>query len=501
MNRKKWTCLLLAALFLFSMGGVTVQAEEYWPEGPQIEGESAIVMEVSTGTVLYEKNAYQHFYPASITKVMTALLASERSGLNEEVTFSSDAVYKTEGSGISRDVGEVMTMEECLYGLMLESANECAYAIAEHTGKDYDRFIRLMNKRAKKIGCKDTHFNNPHGLPDEDHWTCAHDMALICKEALKNDVFRMIVNTKRYTIPPTNKHQEETYLTNHHKMLNNYQGDEQYLYEYCIGGKTGYTSVAGSTLVTFAEKEGMTLVCVVMHETAPNHYLDTRALFDYCFENFRLWNIAENEKSYGQEIKENKIFESEDSFVGLNKEGYLVLPTAASFEDAKPKIIEIEDSADVIGKIQYSYADQVVGETAIEVMGTRVPEFDFQETKDGEILGEDEEGEKEGDDSTGESGKETENAEAEEGGEAGENEAQSPDGESGAGWLDKEIFGFKVKYILIGGVSAILLVCLGFGIYYVVDNFYLFRYKRSVRKQQKSALKDLKFKRQRRRKP
>ncbi len=178
-----------------------------------------------------------------------------------------------------------------------------------------------------------------------------------------------------------------------------------------------------------------------------------------------------------------------------------MLPTAASFEDAKPKIIEIEDSADVIGKIQYSYADQVVGETAIEVMGTRVPEFDFQETKDGEILGEDEEGEKEGDDSTGESGKETENAEAEEGGEAGENEAQSPDGESGAGWLDKEIFGFKVKYILIGGVSAILLVCLGFGIYYVVDNFYLFRYKRSVRKQQKSALKDLKFKRQRRRKP
>ena len=184
-RRSKWTCLLLAVVFLFSMGGRTAHAEEYWPEGPQIAGESAIVMEVSTGTVLYEKNSRQHFYPASITKIMTALLASEKSGLNEDVTFSHDAVFNTEGSGISRDVGEIMTMEECLYGLMLESANECAYAIAEHTGKDYDRFIRLMNKRAKKLGCKDTHFNNPHGLPDEDHWTCAYDMALISREALQ----------------------------------------------------------------------------------------------------------------------------------------------------------------------------------------------------------------------------------------------------------------------------------------------------------------------------
>lgn len=195
-------CLLLAAIFLLPMGGVTVQAEEYWPEGPQIAGDSAIVIEASTGTVLYEKNSHQQFYPASITKVMTALLATEKSGLDEDVTFSEDAVFKTEGSGIARDVGEVMTMEECLYGMMLESANECAYAIAEHTGKEYSRFITMMNKKAKSLGCKDTHFNNPHGLPDEEHWTCAYDMALICKEALSNDIFRRIVNTKRYTIPP-----------------------------------------------------------------------------------------------------------------------------------------------------------------------------------------------------------------------------------------------------------------------------------------------------------
>ena len=233
-NRKRWVSLLIGIICLLQIQVLPVQAEEYWPEGPQIAGDSAIIMEASTGTVLYEKNSHEHCYPASITKIMTSMLAVKNSSLDEEVTFSKDAVYKTEGSGISRDIGEVMTMKECLYGLMLESANECGYAIAEHTGGGYDNFVKMMNDEAKRLGCKDTQFNNPHGLPDENHWTCAYDMALISREALKNDVFRMIVNTRRYTIPPTNKHQEETYLSNHHKMRNNYKGDERYLYEYCI---------------------------------------------------------------------------------------------------------------------------------------------------------------------------------------------------------------------------------------------------------------------------
>ena len=138
-NRKRWRILLLGMMCLLPAHALPVQAEEYWPEGPQIEGETAIVMEASTGTVLYEKNSHEHSYPASITKIMTSLLAVENSNLDEEVAFSQDAVYKTEGgSGISRDIDEVMTMRECLYGLMLESANECGYAIAEHTGGDYE---------------------------------------------------------------------------------------------------------------------------------------------------------------------------------------------------------------------------------------------------------------------------------------------------------------------------------------------------------------------------
>ena len=447
-NRKRWRILLLGMMCLLPAHALPVQAEEYWPEGPQIEGETAIVMEASTGTVLYEKNSHEHSYPASITKIMTSLLAGENSNLDEEVAFSQDAVYKTEGgSGISRDIDEVMTMRECLYGLMLESANECGYAIAEHTGGDYENFIQMMNSKAKELGCKDTHFNNPHGLPDEDHWTSPYDMALISKEALQNDIFRMIVNTRRYTIPPTNKHSEETYLSNHHKMLNNYKGDEQYLYDYCIGGKTGYTSVAGSTLATFAEKDGMTLICVVMKETSPNHYNDTRTLFDYCFENFQLWNVSENEKNYAEETPEMKIFENEDSFIGLDTEGCVVLPVAADFEDAVPEITESKDDSQVIGKIEYTYAGRKVGGTDIKTTGAKVSEFEFRKNT---------------------------------------METKVP---------EKKVIRINIKYVIIGIASVILLIGLGFGIYHLADNFYLIRYKFECRKQQKHKFKEIKSRR------
>lgn len=276
-------CFLMMAAY-----GMQAYPLPAWAAGAseevEIAGDAAIVMEASTGAVLYEKNAQAEHYPASITKIMTALLAIENSSLEEEVTFSGDAVYKTDGSGIARDVGETMTMEECLYGLMLQSANECAYAIAEHVGGDYDTFVRMMNEKAGELGCRNTHFNNPHGLPDTEHYTCAYDMALISREALHSEEFRKVAGTEEYTIPPTNKHKEETYLRNTHKMLTNYQGAE-YLYEGCIGGKTGYTSAARNTLVTFARREGMTLICVVLNEAKSKQYQDTTALLDYCFRN------------------------------------------------------------------------------------------------------------------------------------------------------------------------------------------------------------------------
>lgn len=444
---RKWMGLLLAVVSLFQMNILSVQAEEYWPEGPTVEGEAAIVMEASTGTVLYEKNAEEQLYPASITKIMTALLAVENSSMDEQVTFSMDAVYKTEGSGISRDVGEVMSMKDCLYGLMLESSNECAYAIAEHVGGTYDNFIQMMNEKAAELGCSYTHFNNPHGLPDENHYTCAKDMALISKEALKNETFRLITSTRRYSIPPTNKHTEETYLTNHHKMLNNWKGDSSYLYDGCIGGKTGYTSVAESTLVTFAERDGMTLICVVMKEKSPGHYVDTTNLLNYCFENFQLWNVAENEVNYTSDKMENKIFAKEEAFLSIDSQGFVVLPKAAAFSDAVPEVIEDTKAADKVGIIQYTYAGRNVGGANIKINGAKVAQFPF-------------------------------------------------DKEDTANKKEK-VVSINVKYILIGILVVVILVGVGFGIYHFADNFYLIRYKFTSKRS--SEFKKIKQRKNRRR--
>ena len=157
-----------------------------WVDSPSIMGESGIVMEVSTGTILYEKNMHDIHYPASITKIMTVLLAIEHCEMDEIVTVPPEAVYmEDKGSHIALDAGEQLTVEQCLYAIMLASANDAAYALAEHVGGTYENFIRMMNEEAKELGCENTNFTNPHGLPDENHVTSAYDMSLITKAALQ----------------------------------------------------------------------------------------------------------------------------------------------------------------------------------------------------------------------------------------------------------------------------------------------------------------------------
>ena len=205
MKMKKTWKRVVAALFAVTMviTGIpqTTYAKEYWPKGPSVEAKSAIVMEVNTGTILYEKKSHTKRFPASITKIMTTLLAIENCDMDEKVTFSEDAVFKNEGntSHISRNLGEKLTVEQCIYAVMLESANECAYALGEHIGEklggDYRTFIDLMNKRAKELGCVNTHFNNCNGLPDPAHVVSARDMALISREAIKNSMVRKILGT------------------------------------------------------------------------------------------------------------------------------------------------------------------------------------------------------------------------------------------------------------------------------------------------------------------
>ncbi len=384
--RKIWKKLaimiLCASIVMIGFGNITAKAEEVqvsWPVGPAVEAPSAIVMEASTGTVLYEKDADAVHYPASITKIMTTLLALENSSLDEVVTFSEDAVYKNEGntSHIGRDIGEEMTMEQCLYAVMLESANECAYAVAEHVSDGhYEEFINMMNEKAAELGCTNTHFNNCNGLPDENHVTTCRDMALIARAAIENSMFRQITGTVRYTIPPTNKHSEETYLNNHHQMISAHITRKN-LYEYCIGGKTGYTNAAGSTLVSYAEKDGMTLICVVM-QCSGTHYTDTRTLFDYCFENFKMCNVAQNETRYqNKQSNESSLFLEGDAFAQLDPDAQIVLPATAEFSDTQTQVSADNTSDNVLGTLIYTYDGRQVGSADVVTTGATVTPYEF----------------------------------------------------------------------------------------------------------------------------
>lgn len=381
---KKRLALLCSMAAVLVTNMLPAQAAEYWPQEIEVASPCAMVIEMNTGAVLYEKNIDEVHYPASITKIMTTLIALEEGDLNDTVTFSAKAVFENEGnsSHISRDLDEQMTLEECLYAVMLESANECAYAVAEHIGGgDANKFIEMMNEKAKELGCTNTHFNNPNGLPDEEHYTTTHDMALISKAAYENETFRKITGTGRYVIPPTNKHAEETPLQNHHAMLYP-RKTRQYLYDGCTGGKPGYTTVANSTLVTYAERNGMALVCVIMNTQSPNHFTDTTNLFNYCFDNFQIYTVRENEKQYNKDqIKDTGILNTNESFVGLDQDGGIILPKTASFQDAKVKVNSKETSKDVAGKLEYTYAGHEVGSVDIIVTEKEPDEFPFDNTK------------------------------------------------------------------------------------------------------------------------
>ena len=255
-----------------------------WTKGPQIEGESAILVDMFTGAVLYSKNADKAQYPASITKIMTALLGCENLDPSQKFTMSQSAAYgisDSNSSSIYADTGEEFTIEHALMAVMLQSANEMTLAVAELTTGSTKKFVEQMNLKARQLGCTNTHFNNPNGLPDEIHYTTASDMAKIARAAWFNPTFRKFASTQYYEIPPTNKFAETRYLLNHHKMMKN----QAYAYNGVLGGKTGYTEAAGNTLVTYAKNDNTYLVAVVL-QSVNGAYADTANLLDYGFNNF-----------------------------------------------------------------------------------------------------------------------------------------------------------------------------------------------------------------------
>lgn len=343
-----------------------------WPEGPAVGAESAILMDAQTGAILYAKDIDARQYPASVTKIMTCLLAIENSDLDEMVTFSHEAVFSIErgSSNIGMDEGESITMNQALHGILILSANEVANAVGEHVAGDARSFVDMMNAKAEELGCENTHFMNAHGLHNEEHYTSARDLALIAREFFSHDVLANISGMTYCTFEATETQPDSFTLATKNMLV---EGKE-YEYEWLVGSKTGYTAQARQTLVSCAKKDGMELICVVMVEESPYQFTDTVALFDYGFQNFKKVNVSENETNYtmtntGFLESGSDIFGNSSPFISLDKESYVVLPTTADFSDLTSELVYDTNRTDAVAEVQYFYEDNYVGETYVKVSG------------------------------------------------------------------------------------------------------------------------------------
>jgi len=249
---------------------------------PRYTSAAVVVMDADTGLVLYGNQHHTQLYPASITKIMTALLVLEHvHDLTQRIEFSHNAVFSIprNSSHIAMDVGETLTVYQALYGLMLSSANEVSIALAEHVSGTVEAFADKMNARAKELGTINTHFVNPSGLPDEGHVTTAYDMALIMREAINHQIFVDIIKTRRFDIPPTERQNYTRELLNTNRLIH----PGSYFNEWVIGSKTGWTSAAQHTLVTYAEHEGRRLIISTLQASSGGNFRDTLALMSFGF--------------------------------------------------------------------------------------------------------------------------------------------------------------------------------------------------------------------------
>lgn len=279
-----------------------------------IYSESAILMESTTGKVLYDKNMNERRYPASTTKILTAIIALEKCDLNETAVASANAV-NTIKSGYTKaniQVGETFTIEQLLNVMMVQSANEAATVIAEHISGSVEEFSKLMNEKAKEIGCKNSNFVNANGIHDDNHYSTAYDLALIARYCMKNDKFRSLANMMECSLPRTEFWQDEQVEENGERIFKNTNklllSDNKYYYPYAIGIKTGFTTPAKNCLISASNKNGFETIAVVLHaesteEGESARYSDTIKLFEYGYNNYKLEDIL---KEYPNIAKENE---------------------------------------------------------------------------------------------------------------------------------------------------------------------------------------------------
>lgn len=329
-----------------------------WPEGPELKSEAAYLLDVSSGEVLFQKNADVRKYPASITKVLTAYIVIQDCDLNETVTFSSNSINGIESDAVSGDLvaGDKLSVRDCLYLLLLKSNNEAAMALAEHDAGTVEAFAEKMNAQAKEFGAVDSHFTNPHGLYNENHYVTAQDMAKIFWGCLQDSTFLMIDSTVNYRTAPVKYYSSGIPCGMLHGMFNPDLGE---YYPYAICGKTGHIRAAGYTLVTYARKDDHELLAITLKAgSRVESYQDTKALFEYGFNNFKLVNMVsaiddiEVSNQISEQIGEAVLDDYKtDTFVQ-----YLTLPEDTKLTDIKQTVeLDPGESAVRTGTISFSY--------------------------------------------------------------------------------------------------------------------------------------------------
>lgn len=393
-SRKIFSLIIFAIILCstFSSTLAATLAEKTDELEKNLSSEAVLLMEASTGKVVYEKNGYEKKYPASTTKIMTAILAIEHCNLNETATASEFAINSVP-SGYSTaniQIGETLSVKDLLYALMLQSANESAVILAEHVSGSQEAFANLMNEKAKELGCKNTHFINPNGIHNENHYTTAYDLALITQYAMKNQTFRDIVKTTSFTLPATTSYPSEsrTYANTNNLIIYDARNrPDNYYYKYATGVKTGYTSAAKNCLVASAEKNGIEYISVVLGASityestgsVSHRYVDTISLFDYAFDNFSFRklksanNLIKTIKIENGKKDENSldllIVSDVNSLVSLDNKSTQIDPDITLKEGLSAPITK----GDIVGTI--SYKVEGINYTTDLIAGNDVEEY------------------------------------------------------------------------------------------------------------------------------
>ena len=365
--KKFCVCLFILLSFNFVLIYNVNASEE---NIPNVESPAAILMDLNTEKILYEKNINEKMYPASLTKVMTAILTLENCELNEVATVSYDAVMSISSGYVTANlqIGEEVTVEQLLYVLMVGSANDSAVVLAEHISGSVEDFANLMNEKAKEIGCTSTNFLNPYGAHDENHYSTAYDLALMARYAMQNETFRTLVSTTSYKLPATNKYEKEDRLfttTNALLMVSNNTRADNYYYKYATGIKTGFTTPAKNCLIASANKGNLELLTVVLgagqnDEGLSNRYLDTINLFEYGYDNYALREVIKtggvvqtvNISNATRDTKKLDAVVQNDISVLIKAEdkNNALLPQVHINEDLKAPITQ----GDIIGSVTYT---------------------------------------------------------------------------------------------------------------------------------------------------